>query len=148
MAACVADLEKKGHLIRIKEEVDPHLLMASIHLRVHEAKGPAIFYENVKGSKFPAVSNLFGTLERSRFIFRDTLDLVKKMVQLKGDPSIALKQPLKHAGIPFAALKALPMKSIGAVPILQNTTQIEALPLIKHWPMDGGAYVTLPIVLH
>jgi 4-hydroxy-3-polyprenylbenzoate decarboxylase len=73
LRACIADLEKNGHLIRISEEVDPYLQMAAIHLRVFEHKGPAILFENVKGSKFPAVSNLFGTLERSRFIFRDTL---------------------------------------------------------------------------
>ena len=146
MSACIADLEKHGHLIRIKEEVDPHLQMASIHLRVHEANGPAILYENVKGTKFPAVSNLFGTLERSRFIFRDTLDLVKKMVQLKGDPIQALKRPLAHASIPLAALKALPKKTGNSSPILKNTIRVEELPLIKHWPMDGGAYVTLPIV--
>ena len=146
MAACVADLEKNGHLVRIKEEVDPNLQMASIHLRVHQAKGPAIFYENVKGSKFPAVSNLFGSIDRSRFIFRDTLELVKKMVDLKGDPTKALKNPLKYAAVPFAAFKALPQKSIGAVPILHQKTSIDQLPLIKHWPMDGGAYVTLPIV--
>lgn len=146
MAACVADLEKHGRLIRIKEEVDPNLQMASIHLRVHEAKGPAILFENVKGSNFPAVSNLFGTIDRSRFIFRDTLESVKKMVQLKGDPAIALKNPLKYAGVPFAALKALPLKSRFGAPVTQNLTQIDQLPLIKHWPMDGGAYVTLPIV--
>lgn len=146
MAACVADLERNGHLIRIKEEVDPNLQMASIHLRVHAAKGPAILFENVKGTKFPAVSNLFGTLERSRFMFRDSLDLVKKMVQLKGDPSIALKNPLNYTGVPFAAINALPIKSKFSKPILKNTTQIDQLPLIKHWPMDGGAYVTLPIV--
>src|SRR5690554_7420659 len=111
LAAAVRDLEKNGHLIRIKEEVDPNLQMAAIHLRVYAAGGPAIFYEKVKGSPFPAVSNLFGTLERSRFIFRDTLDAVKQMVQLKGDPSKALKHPLKYASLPFSALKALPMKS-------------------------------------
>ncbi|MGZ4001771.1 MAG: 3-octaprenyl-4-hydroxybenzoate carboxy-lyase, partial [Mucilaginibacter sp.] len=65
LQACIADLEKNGHLIRIKEEVDPYLQMAAIHLRV---------FEHVKGSKFPALSNLFGTLDRSKFIFRDTLD--------------------------------------------------------------------------
>ena len=111
MAACVADLEKHGHLIRIKEEVDPNLQMASIHLRVHEANGPALLYENVKGSKFQAVSNLFGTLERSRFIFRDSLEAVKTMVQLKGHPMEALKHPLKYASMPFAAFKALPKKT-------------------------------------
>jgi 4-hydroxy-3-polyprenylbenzoate decarboxylase len=60
LAECVADLEKNGHLIRIKEEVDPYLEMAAIHLRVYEQEGPALFFENIKGSKFPAVSNLFG----------------------------------------------------------------------------------------
>lgn len=146
MLACVQDLEKNGHLIRIKEEVDPYLQMASIHLRVHEAEGPALLFENVKGSKFPAVSNLFGSLDRSRFIFRDTLEKVKKMVELKGDPSVALKNPLKYAAIPFAAFKALPQKSFLKPDIVNNLTTIDKLPLIHHWPMDGGAYVTLPIV--
>ena len=146
MAACVADLEKHGHLVRIKEEVDPNLQMASIHLRVHAAGGPAIFYERVKGTKFPAVSNLFGSIERSRFIFRDTLSLVKKMVQLKGNPMEALKHPLKYAGVPFAALKALPLKARFKKPILHRQIKVEDLPLIKHWPKDGGAYVTLPVV--
>lgn len=146
MSECVSDLEKNGHLIRIKEEVDPYLQMASIHLRVHEAQGPAILFENVKGSKFPAISNLFGTLERSRFMFRDTLDLVQKMVQLKGDPSLAFKSPLKYAKVPWAGLKALPKKSWTKPSILNQTTKISDLPQIHHWPMDGGAYVTLPIV--
>jgi len=143
---CVNDLEKNGHLVRIKEEVDPHLQMAAIHLRVHEAGGPAIFYENVKGSNFPAVSNLFGSLDRSRFIFRSTLELVKKMVKLKGDPLSALKHPLQNAAVPFAAFKALPKKINAKSPVEFANCQISDLPQIHHWPMDGGAYVTLPVV--
>lgn len=146
MAACVANLEKNGHLIRIKEEVDPHLQMASIHLRVFEAGGPALYFENVKGSKFPAVSNLFGSLERSRFIFRDRLELVKHLVRLKGDPTGIFQHPLKSLRAGIGAISALPQKSIFPTPILSHQTQIDQLPLIKHWPMDGGAYVTLPIV--
>lgn len=72
LEACLLDLEKNGQLIRIKEAVDPYLEMAAIHLRVYEAKGPALLFENVKGSRFRAASNIFGTLERSKFIFRDT----------------------------------------------------------------------------
>lgn len=68
MEECVNDLEKNGHLIRIHEEVDPYLEMAAIHMRVFEAGGPALLFENVKGSRFRAVSNLFGTVERSKFI--------------------------------------------------------------------------------
>ena len=65
--------EKNNHLIRIKEEVDPNLEMAAIHLRVHEMGGPALLFENVKGTEFKCASNIFGTLDRSKFIFRDTL---------------------------------------------------------------------------
>ena len=72
LEACLMDLEKQGQLIRIKEEVDPNLEMAAIHLKVYEASGPALLFENVKGSRFRAASNIFGTLERSKFIFRDT----------------------------------------------------------------------------
>ena len=70
---CILDLEKNGHLRRISQEVDPYLEMAEIQRRVYANKGPALFFEKVKGSPFPAVSNLFGTIERSRFMFRDTL---------------------------------------------------------------------------
>jgi 4-hydroxy-3-polyprenylbenzoate decarboxylase len=146
LSDCVRDLEKHGHLIRIQEEVDPYLQMAAIHLRVHQAGGPAIFYEKVKGSKFPAVSNLFGTLERSEFIFRHTLENVKKMVRLKGNPMQALKSPLKHSGLPLAALKALPKRVGRNAPVLQQKTTVSQLPQIVHWPDDGGAYVTLPAV--
>lgn len=140
---CVADLEKNGHLIRIKEEVDPYLEMAAIHLRVFEHAGPAIYYEKVKGSKFPAVSNLFGTLERSRFLFRDTLDKIKTLVDLKSDPMKALKSPLKYLNISATALSALPMKSS---PAAFGTTTISELPQIVNWPMDGGPFVTMPQV--
>ena len=111
MQACVADLEKHGHLVRILEEVDPNLEMAAIHRRVFEAGGPAVFYENVKGSPFTAVSNLFGTIERSNFLFRDTLARVKQLVGLKADPMKALKKPFQHLSVPFTALNALPMKA-------------------------------------
>lgn len=140
------DLERHGHLIRIKEEVDPYLEMAAIHLRVFESKGPAILFENVKGSNFKAASNLFGSLDRSKFIFRHTLDAVQKVVELKGDPIKALKNPLKYASAPFTGLSALPMKSWGKVPVSYSTCRVSELPQIKHWPMDGGPFVTLPVV--
>src|SRR5690349_10911678 len=108
---CLTDLEKNGQLIRVKEEADPNLEMAAIHLRVHEAKGPALLFENVKGTSFRAASNIFGTLERSKFIFRDTLESVQKLIQLRNDPSLILKQPLKNIKVSVAALKAIPLKN-------------------------------------
>jgi 4-hydroxy-3-polyprenylbenzoate decarboxylase len=143
---CLIDLEKNGHLLRIKEEVDPHLEMASIHLKTFEEKGPALLFEKVKGSKFRAVSNLFGTLERSKFIFRDTLPTVQKLIELKNDPIKAIKQPFKNIQTAWAALKALPKKNPLNKPILFEEISISDLPLIQHWPMDGGAFITLPQV--
>ena len=144
LAECVADLEKHGHLIRIKEEVDPYLEMAAIHLRVYEQQGPALFFENVKGSPFPAVSNLFGTLERAKFMFRDSLDKVEQLVGLRSDPMKVLKNPLKLPGIGITALTALPLKQTFKSTFSKTT--ISALPQIVNWPMDGGPFVTMPQV--
>jgi 4-hydroxy-3-polyprenylbenzoate decarboxylase len=143
---CLIDLEKNGHLIRVKEEVDPYLEMAAIHLRVYEAGGPALLFENVKGSKFRAASNIFGTLNRSKFIFRDTLAMVQQMVHLKNDPISALKSPIKNIGAGLAAITALPLKNPISKPVMANEIRISDIPLIQHWPMDGGAFVTLPQV--
>jgi len=146
LEACLIDLEKNGQLIRIKEEVDPYLEMAAIHLRVYEAKGPALLFENVKGSKFRAASNIFGTLERSKFIFRDTIAAVQQLIELKNDPIKAIKSPLQNASAALAALKALPLKNPWSKPVMYEEINISDLPLIQHWPMDGGAFVTLPQV--
>lgn len=143
---CVEDLEKHGHLIRIKQEVDPYLEMAAIHMRVYDAQGPALLFENIKGSKFPAVSNLFGTLERSKFMFRDTIEKIKVLVDVKGDPMSALKNPFKYAPVASTALGALPWKKKIGAPILFGQTRITELPQIVNWPMDGGAFITMPQV--
>ncbi|MDF3077718.1 MAG: UbiD family decarboxylase [Sphingobacteriaceae bacterium] len=146
LSDCVNDLERHGHLIRIKEEVDPYLEMAAIHLRVYENGGPALLFENIKGSKFPAVSNLFGTLERSKFMFRDTLDKLKVLVDLKSDPVKAAKNPFKYANVALNALSALPMKVTSNAPVGFGKCAIADLPQIVNWPMDGGPFVTMPQV--
>lgn len=142
---CINDLEKQGHLIRVKEEVDPNLELAAIHLKIFEKAGPAILFENVKGTKYQTVSNLFGSIERSKFMFRETFEKVQKMVGLRNNPIAAIKQPLKYASTAFAAIKALPKKGSFASSGFKEI-QLSDLPLIKHWPMDGGAFITLPQV--
>ena len=143
---CLLDLEKNNQLIRIKEEVDPYLEMAAIHLRVHEAGGPALLFENVKGSTFRTASNIFGTLERSKFIFRHTLQTVQQLIELKNDPVNAIKHPIKNFNAGLAALKALPLKNPINKPVLFQEIKIADIPQIQHWKMDGGAFVTLPQV--
>ena len=146
LEACLLDLERTGQLLRIKEEVDPYLEMAAIHLRIFEQKGPAILFEKVKGSKFRAASNIFSTLERSEFIFRDTLPSVKQLIDIKINPLAAIQNPLKSLAALPAAINALPNKNPISKPVLFEEINISDLPLIHHWPMDGGAFVTLPQV--
>ena len=146
LEACLLDLEKSGQLVRIKEEVDPYLEMAAIHLRVHEAQGPALLFENVKGSRFRAASNIFGTLHRSKFIFRHTLAAVQQLIELKNNPVEAIKHPIKNFSAGLAAIKGLPLKNPISKPALFQQINIQDIPQIQHWPMDGGAFVTLPQV--
>ncbi len=143
---CINDLEKNGHLIRVKEEVDPNLEMAAIHLRIHEAGGKAILFEKVKGTKYQCVSNIFGTNERMHFLFREHFSTMQQLIDVKSNPMAYLKKPFKNISLALKAFKALPKKLNAKASDYFEEIQIQDLPLIKHWEMDGGAFVTLPQV--
>lgn len=141
----VEDLDRHGHLVRVTEKVDPYLEAAAIHRRVFDAGGPAVYFEHVKGCRFPMVSNLFGTMERTRFLFRSTLEKVQRLVELKVDPSNAAKNPFRYVGaIPTAW--AMRPKRVLRGPILDATCSLRDLPQLVCWPKDGGPFVTLPQV--
>src|SRR5690606_39312485 len=106
LRACVADLERHGHLARIDVEIDPHLEAAEIQRRVYAAGGPALYFARVKGTRFPMVSNLFGTAERTRFLFRHTLARVKKLVSLRADPGALLRRPWQYLDLARAGWHA------------------------------------------
>ncbi|MDP6114964.1 MAG: UbiD family decarboxylase [Planctomycetota bacterium] len=142
---CVDDLEREGQLVRIEQEVDPYLEAAEIQRQVFQAGGPAIFYAKVKGCRFPMVSNVFGTMDRVRFILRDTLDAVEKLMRLKADPAAPLKKPLTYLAAGLKGLSGLP-KKVRSGPVMQNECRIEDLPHIQSWPDDGGAFFLLPQV--
>ncbi len=141
----INDLESSGQLIRIDQPISQNLLVGAIHRRVYQHQGPALLFTNLTDSRFPAVANLFGTLERTRYLFRDTLQQVETLVKLKLDPKALLKTPSMFLTAPPAALHLLP-KKVKAGAILQGQTTIGELPQIKSWPNDGGAFVTLPQV--
>ncbi|MCX6127281.1 MAG: UbiD family decarboxylase [Proteobacteria bacterium] len=142
---CVNDLDRQGMLLRIKDEVDPELEMAEIQRQIYRAGGPAIFFERVKGSPFQAVSNLFGTMERTRYIFRKTWTRTHGAILIKSDPEAALRQFWKFWHAPFTGLLSLPKATRGA-PVLEFETTMDQLPQIKSWPDDGGPFITLPQV--
>ncbi len=142
---CVADLERQGQLVRIAEPIDANLEAAAIQRRVVAAGGPALLFTNVRDCRFPMVSNLFGTMDRVRLMFRDGLDAIKQLVELRGDPTQLLRRPWHYLGVPRSGLSMLP-RGVSAGPILANRTTISELPQLKSWPHDGGAFITLPQV--
>src|SRR3954447_18582149 len=145
LAECIDDLRAHGQLVAIEEEVDPYLEVGAIQRRVYRAGGPALLFRRVKGTPFPMVGNLFGTIDRTRFLFRDTLEAVRRLVELKVSPPELIKHPWRYRGVPLTALGLLPRR-VARGPILAHTTTIDRLPKLQSWPGDGGAFVTLPQV--
>src|SRR5215469_10053192 len=64
LAAFLEELEGEGQLVRIKAEVDPILEISEITDRISKAHGPALLFENVRGSRFPLAINVLGSERR------------------------------------------------------------------------------------
>jgi len=142
---CLDDLEANGDLLRIEKEVDPDLEAGAIQRRVLQAGGPALMFSRVTGCRFPLAGNLFGTRQRLRFIFRDTLRTLEPLLERPERLTELLTSPqrLVHAG---RALWRMRSKTVRSGPLLKSSTQLSALPRLKSWPLDGGGFVTLPQV--
>lgn len=145
LASCLDDLERNQHLVRIDTEVDPYLEAGAIQRRVFQAGGPALLFTRVKGSSFPMAANIFGTRQRTHFIFRSTLKRVEALLAAKADPAALLKRPGLWPDMIAAAWHTRP-KVVRDGPVLAQRTRISSLPQLVSWPKDGGAYVTLPLV--
>ncbi len=145
LAECVRDLETTRQLVTIEPEIDPYLEAAAIQRRVYQAGGPALLFRRVKGTSFPLIGNLFGTLDRAKFIFRDALESVCRLVELKVDPGALAKNPWRYRGTPRTLLRLLPRR-VRSGPILARRITADQLPQIQCWPMDGGPFITLPQV--
>ena len=142
---CLDVLKQQGELVQLHQPVDPKLEMAEITRRVFNAKGPAILFTNIKNTKFSAVSNLFGTFERTLKIFEPQLASVKVLVDIKSDFGSVLKSPGKILKALPALIHSLPLKTSNPK-VLEKTCHIQDLPMIKCWPKDGGAFILLPQV--
>lgn len=142
---CVRDLEQSGNLVRIDRELDPVLEIGAVQRRVYRSGGPALLFTRVRGCSFPMLGNVFGTGQRIRYIFRDTLKIIERIAELKRDPSWLLRHPCHAASLPLHASHVFP-KMVADGPVLANRTTISRLPQLKSWPADGGAFITLPQV--
>ena len=142
---CIEDLEKTSELVRIRHEVDPCLEAAEIHRRVCAAGGPALLFENVRNCQFPLISNLFGTRNRARYLFRDALRGVEQLIALKTSPNEILRAPWKLPQLLRTFVSMRPVMC-SAGPVIECETTIDRLPRMKSWPEDGGPFATLPQV--
>jgi 4-hydroxy-3-polyprenylbenzoate decarboxylase len=141
----VRDLDRTGQLVRIADPVNPNLEVAEIQRRLYRNAGPAVLFEQVAGTEFRMLGNMFGTLDRARFLFRDTLDAVRLMIQAKIDPAQIAKRPGTWLRLARAGLTTLPQR-VRTGPVLECETTLSKLPQLKSWPADGGPFVTLPLV--
>lgn len=142
----VDDLANGDRLIQVEEPINPHLEMAEIQRRVYSSGGPAILFTNVIGCCFPMVGNLFGSIDQVRYLFRDTLESVRRLIELKIDPTAFTRHPLRYGWSPLTAIRMLPRK-VRRGPVMEGRIELSDLPRLKCWPEDGGAFVTLPQVL-
>jgi UbiD family decarboxylase len=146
----LATLRHENELVEISAEVDPYLELAEIHRRVIETEGKALLFTNVKGSKFPVVTNMFGTVRRIELAFgKKAQNFVKRAVEMV--ETIIPPTPRKLWGFRDIGRTALKLgsKRVRNAPILearQRTVDLEAIPFIQLWPEDGGHFVTLPLV--
>lgn len=142
----VDDLRRHGKLLECDEPLSPFLEIAEVQRRVYLRGGPAVLFTRPSGTGFPMVSNLFGSLEQSRFIFRSTIERVRRAIELKIDPKQLMVNPLRYISAPWTAWTMLP-KSVRRGPVGKNAIKLRDLPQLVSWPNDGGAFVTLPQVL-
>ncbi len=142
---CVDDLKRHDQLIVCDDPVSARLQVAEIQRRVFANGGPAVLFTDVTDSRFPMVSNLFGTLERARFLFRDTIEAVRRAIELKIEPSLAVQKPGRYWKAPLTALSMRP-KQVRSGAVTKNMTKVDQLPQLVSWPLDAGGFVTLPQV--
>ncbi|HFQ80056.1 MAG TPA: UbiD family decarboxylase [Desulfobacterales bacterium] len=143
-------LRQESELHVIEEEVDPYLEIAEIHRRVIARQGPALLFTKVKGSRFPVVTNLFGSNKRLELAFgRRPQKFVQGLVhtiESFGPPSLGRLWDSRH--IIKQAMK-IGLKNVRRAPILEHRQQpphLNDLPLLTSWDTDGGPFVTLPLV--
>lgn len=143
-------LRRENQLAVVEAPVDPYLELAEIHRRVIEQGGPALLFTNVKGKPFPVVTNLFGTVERVNMAFgKKPEQMIKQLVGALDrllPPRLSALWELRD---PLLSVMKTGTKNVapGQAPVLQvKGVRMTELPALTSWHLDGGPFVTLPLV--
>lgn len=143
-------LAREGDLLAVEAEVDPQLELAEIHRRVIERGGPALIFRRVKGSRYPVVTNMFGTARRISLAFGPKPEaLVRRAVHMA--ESLLPPKPAalwQNRSLALEALK-LGTRRVRSAPVLEvkeSPARLDELPVLTTWQEDGGPFFTLPLV--
>lgn len=142
-------LRSEGELVEVDTEVDASLEAAEIHRRVIAAEGPALLFRNVKGRRWPLVTNLFGNKKRIELAFGTRpLETIQGLVRLATELPPTPKKLWSERDLLGSLLKVGTKERLAShVAVNRNDSpNLLELPALKTWPRDGGSFVTLPLV--
>jgi UbiD family decarboxylase len=150
LRAYIELLRAENEVVAIDAEVDPRLEAVEIHRRVIAAGGPALLFRRMKGSAFPAVTNLFGTARRIELAFgsrpRGLIERLARLPETLFPPTPArlwgqrdLLPPLLRAGL----------RRVNGGAVLahaERPPRLGRLPVLTTWKKDGGPFLSLGLV--
>lgn len=150
----IAELERRGELLRVSEPVSHELEITEIADRMVKKGGPALMFENVPGKSFPLAIGLLGTRERMALALGvekldDVGERIRKLLDVKlGGGLLGLASNLPK----LKEVTSLPPKRVRTGPVQEvvwrgDEVDLGRLPVLKCWPQDGGPFVTLPLVI-
>src|SRR3989440_8343055 len=143
-------LRRENDLITIEAEVDPYLELAEIHRRVIERGGPALLFKRVKGSRYPVVTNLFGTAKRIELAFGPRPEqFVKELVSVAEALLPPQRSELWKHRSPVRDFLKLGRKTVSRGPVVEvidRPGHLDELPVLTTWQEDGGPFIRLPLV--
>jgi UbiD family decarboxylase len=148
----IEQLQRERQLKVIEAPVDPNLEIAEIHRRVIDEQGPALLFTNVKGAKFPVLTNLFGTSRRVDLAFGPRPEQLMRGVigamdtLLPPTPSAVWKQRGLLLDLLKVGIKEVPASSAPVLQVCNSSAPMEGMPVLTCWQEDGGPFVTLPLV--
>lgn len=149
----IAALESMGELKRVKAEVSPELEITEIADRMSKTNGPALLFENVKGSSFPLLINAFGSYKRMEKAlncrsFDEIAERITGYLQIKPPESITDKIKMLFTLKEVADYLPRKVKKAPCQEIVYDSGKmLDLLPILTCWPHDGGPFITLPIVI-
>lgn len=152
----IAELEKAGELLRIGKRVSKHLEITHITDLASKAPGggKALLFENVAESRFPVLTNAFGSERRiCMALGTESLDSLAARLErfIRVEPPKSFRQAIDLVPMGLDLLRFFPRKTTKApcqeVVLLGEEIDLSLLPVLTCWPQDGGPFVTLPVVI-